>query len=1253
MRMAEPFQRAHFAQTGRWLRGLAAALVITLAGLAQAQAQDAAAPTVLLDGQRVHPTRLLVKYKPIATAATAGPTLAATNLRVTHEFPPTWRMAVLDVQPQARRAAGLEAQELRDRITQLRQSGQFEFVEPDHVRQTSLTPSDTFFLDGTLWGLHNNGQSGGVRGADISVTNAWDITVGSTNVIVAVLDSGIRYTHLDLASQMWRNPGEIPGDGLDNDGNGFVDDVFGINVITRSGDPNDDNGHGTHVAGTIGAAANNGQSHVGVAWNVRLMGIKIGNQFGQIFVSDEILGLGYAITNGAKIINCSFGGYGLNVAEYTAFQSANQAGVLVVAAAGNDGFDADVSPPFPASFPFDNIISVAALDRRDALAVFSNYGRTNVHLGAPGVEIMSTYNTADNAYQLLQGTSMAAPHVAGVAALVYSLTNTMTYTEARNRILLTTTPVPALASRVITSGRVNAYKALTTAQDGVLEVRVTPGPGATLLAGASATFTVEVNDLLPVNNATVLGSISGVITNQPFLNDGTAPDQVLGDNRHALSVNIPPVATSNLTLTLVVVATGKTNYTNTFTYRTATVPPNDNFPPIAKVPDGGGVVFGDNTFGSLQFGEPVHAGVTGVVKSVWWNFAPTNSTPVLVDTAGSAFDTVLAVYTGNFLTNLTQIAAINDVTVTNNGQTGIIPQGFVKFTPVAGTTYRIAVASTSTNSAGFIRLRVQPGGEPDTSPPTVVITNFVSGPLSVTNPPSGLIVTNAPLTLSGTASDPTANAIGVSQVFVRLNNGLATVASGTTNWTIPLFLTAGTNVVHVSAVDFSGNSSIPASFQVIYRVFDPFNDVLANALELSGASGGTTTNNANATLEPGEPLHAGKQGGKSVWYYFTAPADGLLSLTTSNSTFDTLLAVYTGTRVDRLTAAGANDDTPSGTGVHSDLVQAVRAGGRYYVAVDGLAGDSGTIILAHSFTAVPIFDLAVTATGGGLAFPSSGLFASNSTVDVTAVASNGFSFVTWSGDSLSLDNPLRINLTRNTSLSAVFAPRLLADGFETGALRTGIGWSTSNPGSSAPWTVQAAAGQATNATTGGTYHIRSGLITHNQTTILRLVTNCRAGNASFGYRVSSEEFGPAMGDFIEFYLNGIRQVRANGESGWQTHTFTVTAGTNSLEWRFIRDSSGDSGLNAAFLDNVDLPLVEPVNLAVPVRVTTNSVQLVSGGGVQFRVEGQTNQVYQVQASADLANWVTISTNYAPYGLIQFTDPQATTNASRYYRIILP
>jgi len=1211
-----------------------------------ARAEDAA---ILLDGERVHPTRVLAKYRAQATAQTATPAYAAAGLRVTRAFAGAPRLVLLDTVANAKMPAGVAAQadQLRARIQQLRDSGQFEYVVPDHQRKWSLSPTDTLFQNGTLWGLRNYGQLGGLAGADIGVTNAWDITVGATNIIVCVLDSGVRYTHQDLAAQMWRNPGEIPGNGIDDDNDGYVDNVFGINSVTGSGDPNDDVGHGTHVAGTIGAAPNNSFGHVGVSWNSRLMAIKCGDLTGP-FTSAIIQGIDFSISRGVKVINASFGGYSFNPAEFDAFLRARNAGILVVAAAGNDSNNNDLLPSFPASFPLDNIITVAALDRRDNLAVFSNFGRTNVHIGAPGVEIFSTYNISDTSYVELQGTSMAAPHVAGVAALVFSLNSTITYSEVRNRILFSSVPIPSLATNTIHGGRVNAFRALTLGEDNLLEVAVSPAPGSTLLAGATIPITVEVTDLRPVTNAVVSGTVPGVFINQTFINNGTAPDTNANDHRYVINLNVPAIPTNRLELSLIVDGSlaGKANFTNTYVFRTATIPPNDDFPPLAKVPDNGGVMLGDNTFGSLQFGEPVHAGLATAEKSVWWNFAPTNSGPVLVDTAGSAFDTVVAVYVGDTLTNLTQIAATNDV--------GNIPQGFVKFTATNGVTYRIAVASASATGTGAIRLKVRFNGEPDILAPAVAITNLVSGPLSTNNPPSGLIVTNAQLTISGTAVDQGDDPVGVSQVLVRLNGGPAISAAGTTNWNIPLFLMPGTNVIQVTAIDFSLNTSTPANFQVIYRAFDPFNDAFANAVELTGVVGGTTTNNTKATFEPGEPSHAGKQGGKSVWYFFTAPTDGVLTLTTSNSTFDTLLAVYTGTRVDRLTPVSANDDAPLGGdgAVHSDLAQAVRAGVRYYIAVDGLAGVSGTIILSYAFSAKTLVNLTVTATPGGVVFPVSGSFTNNSEVNVTAVASTGFNFVTWTGDLLSLDNPLRITVSRDTTINAVFERVVLADGFESGAFRSDIGWATNNAVGISPWSVQAAGGLATNSFTGGAFHMRSGAIGNNQTTVLRLVANCRPGSASFAYRVSSEEFGPSNGDFFEFYHNGTRQVRTNGESGWRTHAFSVSAGTNTLEWRYLKDNTSSDRLDAAFLDNLELPLVEPVNRDVPVRLVTNALAKVNGG-LQLRIEGQTNQMYFIEASSDLANWVTISTNFAPYGLIQFSETNSLTNASRYYRVKAP
>jgi len=323
----------------------------------------------------------------------------------------------------------------------------------------ATTPNDSFFSE--LWGLHNTGQTvnevTGTSGADINATTAWDITTGSNNVIVAVVDTGVLYTHNDLSANIWTNPGEIPGNGIDDDHNGYIDDVHGWNFITNTSDPLDDNGHGTHVSGTIGAVGNNGIGVAGVNWQVKIMVLKAFDASGSGDTFNAVSAILYANANGASVISNSWSGPDFSQALKDAIDASP---AVVICAAGNDGLNNDVttSNKYPASFTSSNIISVAATDQNDQLASFSNYGPVSVDLAAPGVNILSVNITG--AYGFMDGTSMATPHVSGVAALVKSVNQTLTAIQIKNIILSTVDAKGSLSGNVSTGGRLDAYKAI-------------------------------------------------------------------------------------------------------------------------------------------------------------------------------------------------------------------------------------------------------------------------------------------------------------------------------------------------------------------------------------------------------------------------------------------------------------------------------------------------------------------------------------------------------------------------------------------------------------------------------------------------------------------------------------------------------------------------------------------------------------------------------------------------------------------------
>lgn len=386
------------------------------------------------------------------------------------------------------------------------------YAEPNYIVHATVTPNDPMY--GNLWGMTN-----------INAPAAWDIATGDPGFVVAIIDSGIDYNHPDLAANMWKNPGETAGNGVDDDGNGYIDDVYGWDFANNDSNPWDDNGHGSHTAGTVGAVGNNGVGVVGVNWNVDLMALKFLNRRGSGTTDNAIEALNYAVAKGVKVSNNSWGGGSYSTALLDAINAAKNAGHIFAAAAGNSGINTDSSPHYPSSYNADNIISVAAIAEGDVLASYSNYGLTTVDLGAPGSAIVST--TPNNTYSSYSGTSMATPHVAGVAALLWGANPTWTWSAVKDRILNTARDIPALAGKTVTGGTLDAAAALsgTTPEP---TPSPTPPPATSYLhlgglsgAGATtsvtkwkATVTVTVHDEShgAVSGAVVTGAWSAGAT---------------------------------------------------------------------------------------------------------------------------------------------------------------------------------------------------------------------------------------------------------------------------------------------------------------------------------------------------------------------------------------------------------------------------------------------------------------------------------------------------------------------------------------------------------------------------------------------------------------------------------------------------------------------------------------------------------------------------------------------------------------------
>jgi len=322
-----------------------------------------------------------------------------------------------------------------------------DFAEPHYIVRAIRSPDDSYF--DRLWGMEK-----------ISAPAAWDRSIGDPGVVVGVIDTGIDYRHPDLKENMWSNPGEIPGNGLDDDGNGFIDDVYGWDFCNGDADPMDDNGHGTHCAGSIAGRGNNQIGVVGVSWRSRVMALKFLCANGTGYTINAALALRYAVDNGVTFTSNSWGGGSSSKVVYNAIQYAQEKGQLFVAAAGNEGSNNDSRAFYPASYDHPNIIAVAASDPNDQRAYFSNYGLSRVDLAAPGISIFSSL--PGDRYGYKSGTSMAAPHVAGALSLLYARSPGIAWEPARDLLFESLDPIPGWAHLISTGGRLNVARLLNS-----------------------------------------------------------------------------------------------------------------------------------------------------------------------------------------------------------------------------------------------------------------------------------------------------------------------------------------------------------------------------------------------------------------------------------------------------------------------------------------------------------------------------------------------------------------------------------------------------------------------------------------------------------------------------------------------------------------------------------------------------------------------------------------------------------------------
>ncbi len=493
--------------------------------------------------------RILVKFKDTGNPRQRQALNKKLNARVVNESGAVSGLQVVRITSPATLGATLRAYQRDPNVV---------YAEPDYrLKFYETLPNDPKFSE--QWALRNIGLNNALSGADINAARAWDITTGRPDVYIGIVDTGVDYTHPDLAANMWVNPGEIAGNGIDDDGNGYIDDVHGINTVTGSGDPMDAYGHGTHVSGTIAAQGNNNIGVTGINWSAKIVACSLFDADSlSAFVSGAVKCLDYLYDlktkHGINIVATN-NSWGWNGGPSQALQDAiarqKDAGILFVAAAGNEAFDNDKTLTYPANYALPNVIAVAAIDDTNHKAQFSNYGRTTVHISAPGVDILST--TPGNKYQVHSGTSMAAPHVVGVLGLLKAQNMSRDWIKLKNLLLAGGEVVDSMhftisGRRLLAAGD-GGRGALTCVGQNVVH-RLSPHSDTVILNyGAAQTLDLSALSIV-CDHAGTAPRVVVAETGQTLVlaDDGANGDSVAGDGVFAGQLSIPQDQVDPITL---------------------------------------------------------------------------------------------------------------------------------------------------------------------------------------------------------------------------------------------------------------------------------------------------------------------------------------------------------------------------------------------------------------------------------------------------------------------------------------------------------------------------------------------------------------------------------------------------------------------------------------------------------------------------------------------------------------------------------